>query len=166
MPSDFREDLIGIGLGNILLQDEGVGVHVIQQLQQRYLFVPDFALVDGGTLGLDLLPYLENKEQVLFVDAVDFQREPGYVQLLKEEEIQQQLNIQLYAHQGGLASLLNMTRLLGTAPSHVTLLGIQPASLAPGLQLSPPLAAAVEKALQLFLAQLDEWNVQVQKSHH
>src|SRR3974377_2342669 len=76
-----------IGLGNILMRDEGVGIQALQALKDRYELPPGLEVVDGGTSGLDLLPYIEGRDRVLFVDAVNFSQEPGYIGILENREI-------------------------------------------------------------------------------
>jgi len=76
-----------IGLGNILMGDEGVGVHAVEALRRRYDFSSDLDLIDGGTLGLDLLPLLEGAEKIFFLDALHLQRDPGTIAVLEDAEI-------------------------------------------------------------------------------
>jgi hydrogenase maturation protease len=71
-----------LGIGNILLSDEGVGVHVIDLLKERYLFSPEIDLIDGGTMGLDLLPLFQTRDKILIIDAVDFGKKAGHVGVL------------------------------------------------------------------------------------
>src|SRR5512135_2249030 len=74
-----------LGLGNILMTDEGVGVHTVQEFEKRYE-VPEYVeIIDGGAAGLDLIPFIEGREKVLMVDAVNFDREPGYMDILENE---------------------------------------------------------------------------------
>ena len=76
-----------LGLGNILMTDEGVGVHTVNEFERRYQ-VPDYVeIVDGGAAGLDLIPFIEGREKVMMVDAVNFDREPGYIDLLENDSI-------------------------------------------------------------------------------
>lgn len=148
-----------IGLGNILLQDEGVGIHALSYLQQHYELPPEVKIIDGGTAGLDLLPYLENQDRVLLVDAVDFGREPGYIRLLSQDEIPVFLGLQDSLHHLGLAEVLALARLTGTSPAEVYLLGIQPAIIATGLELSPQLQACLPELLEVLIALLASWQI-------
>jgi len=80
-----------IGLGNILLRDERVGVHAVEALRKNFDFPENVRLLDGGTLGLDLLPFIEGMEgmegMILFVDAVDLQKEPGTIAIIRDEDL-------------------------------------------------------------------------------
>ncbi len=148
-----------LGVGNILLSDEGVGVHLIRLLRERYDFPPEVEILDGGTLGLDLLPYVEAANRLLIVDAVQMDALPGTVVRLEGEEVPAVLSLKYSPHQVGLSDLLAAARLLGRSPPEVVLWGIQPASLEVGLELSPTVAAQAETLLRNVLAELQRWGV-------
>lgn len=150
-----------LGLGNILLGDDGVGVRVVERLQALYEFPQGTQILDGGTLGLDLLPYLEGADRVLIVDAIDLGAEPGTLARLVGEEVPAQLTLKISPHQMGLADLLAALHLRGTAPSEFVLLGVQPGALEKlGLELSPPVAARVDELADRVLAELATWGIQ------
>ncbi len=101
---DARKRKIVLGLGNILLKDEGLGVHALHVLQAALADVPepgfqDIELLDGGTLGLSLLPIVEDASHLLVLDAVDAGRPPGTLIELEEDSISQFGNMQLSLHQ-------------------------------------------------------------------
>jgi hydrogenase maturation protease len=149
-----------LGLGNILLSDEGVGVHVIRLLRERYQFPQEVEVLDGGTLALDLLPYVEDTDRLLIVDAVQMDAPPGTVVRLVGEEVPAVLNLKYSPHQMGVSDLLAAARLLGRYPAELVLWGIQPASLDVGLELSPAIAAQMETVVQNVLADLQRWGIQ------
>lgn len=148
-----------LGVGNILLSDEGVGVHAVRLLRERYRFPQEVEILDGGTLGLDLLPYVEEADRLLIVDAVQMDAPPGTVARLEGAEVSAVLGLKYSPHQVGLSDLLGAARLLGRAPAEVVLWGVQPASLEVGLELSPTVAAQVEVLLQNVLAELQRWGI-------
>lgn len=148
-----------LGVGNILLSDEGVGVHAVHLLRERYRFPQEVEILDGGTLGLDLLPYVEGADRLLIVDAVQMDAPPGTVARLEGAEVSAVLGLKYSPHQVGLSDLLGAARLLGRAPAEVVLWGVQPASLEVGLELSPTVAAQVEVLLQNVLAELQRWGI-------
>jgi hydrogenase maturation protease len=125
-----------IGLGNILLRDEGVGIHVVRRLRKCYTFIPDIDLIDRGTLGNDLLTQLDDYERVIIVDAVNLKQKPGFVATIEIWEVLTQISGPLSSHQSGLADLLGSVRLLDVGPSEICIIAIQPASVEPGLDLS------------------------------
>lgn len=149
-----------LGLGNILLSDEGVGVHVIHLLWERYDFPQEVEVMDGGTLALDLLPYVEDAERLLIVDAVQMNAPSGTVVRLVGEEIPEVLTLKYSPHQMGLSDLLAAARFLGHSPTEIVLWGIQPATLDVGLELSPVVAAQVETLVQNVLTELHRWGIQ------
>jgi len=148
-----------IGLGNLLLKDEGAGVHAVRVLQDRYEIPPNLEVVDGGTAGLDLLPFIEGRERVLFVDAVNFGEEPGFIGELNNEEIPAFFAVKSSLHHLGLADVLAAAQLLGTLPEEICLIGIQPHTLEPGLELSAELQARLEYLLEKILSKLKAWRI-------
>jgi len=148
-----------LGLGNVLLSDEGVGVHVVRLLRERYRFPQEVEILDGGTLGLDLLPYVEDADRLLIVDAVQIDTPPGTVVRLVGDEIPAVLSLKYSPHQMGLSDLLAVARLRGHLPAEIVLWGVQPASLEVGLDLSPAVAAQVESLVQNVLAELQRWGI-------
>ena len=154
-----------IGLGNILLMDEGVGVHAVQALKRSFDFSEDISLLDGGTLGLDLLPYVEGVEKILFIDAVDFKQEPGTLTIMEDDEIPSFLRPALSFHQVGLSDLLFASKFRGTSPSKITLIGIQPEKIETGLTLSETLNKNFAGYLRIILEKLREWGVEFREKN-
>jgi len=148
-----------IGLGNILLKDEGVGVHVANAIRERYSFSPEVEIIDGGTLGLDLLHYFEGKDKVLLVDAVDFRKEPGYIGTMDDDAIPSTLFAKLSVHHIGLSDVLFAAKLLDYTPSKIRLIGIQPQSLEVGLDMTDCIASKIEELMRLVIETLKEWKV-------
>lgn len=146
-----------LGLGNILLSDEGVGVWAVREVARRFRLPEAVEVVDGGTAGLDLLPYVEDREHLLVVDAVQFQREPGFIGWVEEEELLRGAGIHASLHHLGLKEVLAAARLLERAPKDVRLLGIQPHSLATGVGLSLCLQARLPEVVAEIVARLTAW---------
>jgi hydrogenase maturation protease len=149
-----------IGLGNILLKDEGVGVHVANAIRERYSFSPEVEIIDGGTLGLDLLHYFEGRDKVLLVDAVDFRKEPGYIGIMDDDAIPSTLFAKLSVHHIGLSDVLFAAKLLDYTPSKIRLIGIQPQSLDVGLDVTDCIASKIEELMRLVVETLKEWKVE------
>ncbi len=149
-----------IGIGNILLSDEGVGVHVIRAIREKYIFSPEIEIIDGGTLGLDLLPYFERFDKVLIVDAVNFSKEPGYVGIIEDNEIPAVLHTKLSVHHIGLADTLVAAKLMDMKLSKVSLVGIQPQSLDLRLEMTDTVSSKINTLIDLTLKKLKEWNIE------
>ncbi|HEY4753449.1 MAG TPA: hydrogenase maturation protease, partial [Candidatus Limnocylindrales bacterium] len=119
-----------LGVGNVLLRDDGVGVRVVEALRSAAAADPESLpagtrLVDGGTLGLDLLDELEGARSLLVVDAADLAQPPGMVRVLRDPELAVVAAGTRHGVEGGVSGLLGMARLMGWLPSRVALVGIQ-----------------------------------------
>jgi hydrogenase maturation protease len=148
-----------IGLGNLLMRDEGVGVQAVRALEECYELPPELEVVDGGTSGLDLLPYIEARERVLLVDAVNFRQDPGYIGVLENEEIPALFAAKESLHHLGLMDVLAAAKLLDASPREICLIGIQPLRLEIGLELSELLQGKMELLLGRIIAKLKEWDL-------
>jgi hydrogenase maturation protease len=133
-----------LGIGNLVMSDDGVGVRVVQQLQREYRCAENVEIMDGGTLGLDLLPKLEGIDHLIVVDAVETGREPGTCVRLAGEELPTALETKVSAHQMGLRDLLSVARLLGHSPGEMVLIGVQPGSIKMDTELTPEVAAVLQ----------------------
>jgi len=149
-----------IGIGNLLLSDEGVGVHAINKLNDEYKFPESVRLIDGGTMGLDILPFLEGNDKVLIIDAVNFHKEPGTIEIIEGDEIPKFLSSKLSVHQIGIPDMLFAARLMDIIPSEICLIGIQPKSIVPGLELSEEIKNRFEALLERIFQKLSEWGVE------
>jgi hydrogenase maturation protease len=146
-----------LGVGNILLQDEGVGVRVVEQLREGCVLPEEIQVLDGGTMGLDLLYYLEGVERLLVIDAVDAGQSPGTIIRLTGDEIPALLGRKLSPHQIGLADLLSVAELRDLTPGQVILIGVQPASLETGLDLSPTIRARLPAIVEMVIKEVRNW---------
>lgn len=148
-----------IGLGNILMQDDGVGVHAVKEIEERFGFTPEIDIVDGGTLGLTLLPLIEGYARVLFVDAVEAGLEPGTIVVREGEQVPSFLGSQVSVHQAGLADLMYAARLAGMMPPEVCLVGIQPQAVTLNLETTALLKDRREDLIRTVLARLEAWGI-------
>jgi len=148
-----RRPVLVIGIGNILLRDEGVGAHIIEQMQKIHL-PDDVELVDGGTAGADLLDVLAERRKVIVIDAVQADCEPGTVLRFTADDLVHPEGVGVSLHELGLGEALTMTRQLGCAPEDVVVFGIQPKDIRCGLELSEEIAASVPKVIELVLAEI------------
>jgi hydrogenase maturation protease len=149
-----------LGLGNILLGDDGVGVRAVEHMQARYDFPEGTLVLDGGTLGLDLLPYVEDADRLLLIDAVQAGQEPGTIVRLAGDEVPAFLAVKLSPHQMAVPDLLAAARLRDRYPSQVVLWGIQPGPITTTLELSPPIAAQLDTLVDRVLADLGRWGIE------
>jgi hydrogenase maturation protease len=152
-------DTLVLGIGNILLQDEGLGVHALERLTKDYCVPSAIQLMDGGVMGLDLLPYLEGLSTLLVIDAVRTGQPPGTLIRLEGDAIPATLALKMSMHQAGLQELLATSQLQGTSPSKVILWGMEPANVDWGLDLSAPVAAGLDALIQAVIEELRDWGV-------
>ena len=140
-----RKPLVILGLGNVLLGDEGVGIHLIRELQRDGDLPAE--VVDGGTLGLELLSVVAEADALILVDAADFAQAPGSIAVFRDDVLQARLARHVSPHQAGAGDLLAVGRLTGQLPARVALVGVQPESLEPAIELSATVRAALPVAL-------------------
>ena len=157
------QEILVLGLGNVLLQDEGIGVHVVTQIQHQYRFTPEIDILDGGTSGLDLLPEFYDRKAIIIVDAVEFKQEPGYIGLIKNDDILAQIQTKLSIHHLGLADVLSAARMVDKLPEEMVLVGIQPASMETVLELSEAVNKIVPRVIEAVLFLLGEWGISAEK---
>lgn len=143
-----------MGLGNTIMTDDGIGPKVIGLLQRDGRVPAEVTLLDGGTLGLDLLPHLEGVERLIIVDAVETGNPPGSLVRLAGDEVPDALETKLSPHQMGLKDLLAVARLMDCLPREVVLIGVQPGSLELGTELTPDVAARLPELRDMVLGEI------------
>jgi len=152
--------ILVLGLGNTIMTDDGFGVKVVNALSSRYRFEGPVTFLDGGTLGLDLLPYLENIKQLLIIDALDMRAAPGTISRIEGEEVPRAFASKLSVHQMGLQDLLAVAELQGHVPQKLVVWGVQPESIEMGTELTAKVEAAVEPVMAAVIDELRRWGVE------
>ena len=146
-----------MGLGNLVMTDDALGSRTIFELEKRYRFPEQVVLLDGGTLGLDLLPRLEGIDKLLVIDALQMGAEPGSVFRLEGEEVPRAFANKLSVHQMGLQDLLAVAELMGQLPEQLVVLGAQAESIEMGMEMTPAVAAAMEQVIDGVVQELTIW---------
>ena len=149
-----------LGLGNILLSDEGAGVQAVEELQRRYDCSAAAEFIDGGTMGLDLLPYFEGRSHIFIIDTVKTGDVPGTV--VRIDDPPAYFRSITSPHQIGLADVLGLAALTGDLPRNITLFGIEPQRLSTGLDLSRQVAVNLGRLIDMVVAELKHIGVDVQ----
>lgn len=151
-----------VGIGNILLSDDGIGVHVIralESLQRSGQLDPAIALRDGGTIGLALLNELDGCGALIAIDATQMDAAPGTVRAFVGPDMDAQLGGKRRSvHELALADLIGAARLTDRAPARRALVAIQPGSMQWGLAPTDPLLAAIPEACDTVLSLLEDWD--------
>ena len=156
--------ILVLGLGNLLMSDDSIGVRAVQRLQQEYTPPEGVTLLDGGTLGLDLLPYIELADSLLIIDALEMQSTPGTLFRLEGDDVPRAFASKLSVHQMGLQDLLAVAELQGYAPQKLVVHGIQAGSIEMKLELSPPVAHAMESLNDAIVHELMDWGIDLQRA--
>lgn len=143
-----------LGIGNLLLGDEGVGVRVVEAFEKAYELPDGVEALDGGTSGMDLLNQIAGIDHLIVTDAVRAGGEPGDIVRLVDDDVPAFFRNKMSPHQVGLADVLAAAHLTGEAPSNVTLIGIHPLDMDLGLDLSPTVAAQVDPAVAMVVDEL------------
>ncbi len=152
-----------LGIGNILLTDEGVGVRVIEQLEQDYRFPPGVEIIDGGTCGMEMLEQLEDLDGLVVVDCVRCGQPPATPVLLKGDEVPVFFRTKLSPHQVSLSDVLASLEFTDKAPKSIAIVGMQPVSMALGMELSPEVAERVPELLAMTLAELKLLGIEAER---
>jgi len=152
-----------LGVGNVLLSDEGLGVRLVEELRRRYRFSPDVELIDGGTLGIDLLYFIEGFDRLLLVDAVLGGSPPGTLYRFEGEEVKAYFRKKVSAHELGIQEVLAIAQMLGKAPKEIVLLGMEPESLEISLELSESVRSRFEELISAVLRELERWGVSYER---
>jgi hydrogenase maturation protease len=150
-------DVVVLGLGNLLRSDEGLGVRALWQLRDNYDLPPGVRLVDGGTLGLELLDEIESTPRLLVLDAALTDGAEGEIIRLEGDTVPVFIAAHAGAHDTGLAEVLALARFRATEPEEVVVLGMQPATIELGWDLSPEISTSLDSLVDAAVAELDRW---------
>jgi len=158
-PAPPDATVVVLGIGNVLWADEGFGVRCVEALQAGWDFAPHVQLVDGGTQGLYLLPLVQSADRLLILDAVDYGRAPGTLELVADDEVPRFLGARkMSLHQTGFQEVLMLAQMTGQYPREVLLIGCQPEELKDfGGSLRASVKAALARALPIAVEHLERW---------
>jgi hydrogenase maturation protease len=149
----YEGKIVVLGVGNLLMADEGVGVHAIQALAGRDL-PPEVELVDGGTSTLDLLPHLDKARRVIIIDALKAGGTPGDIYRCRPEDLVGNKEHPMSLHQVDFAQLMEMAKHMGYDIGPAVIYGVEPMEIGWGMELSPKVAAKIPKLLDLVLEEI------------
>lgn len=148
-----------LGIGNTLLSDEGIGIHVLHALQEKHPRLDNVEYLDGGTLSFSLASWIENAERLIVLDAAEFHQPPGTLRCLYNQEMDRFLGLpRRSVHEVSLLDLLDIARLTECLPEPRMLIGIQPQKVDWGEHPSAPVAATIPAALSAIEKQLQQWD--------
>ncbi len=152
-----------IGMGNVLMQDEGVGVRAVEELECRYYIPEEVEIMDGGTAGTELLAPMRGKNHLIIADAVNTGAPPGTLVRLADEQVPAFFETKISNHQLGVSDLLALLAIGGDAPEHVTIIGMVPHLLENKLGLSRKAEAGLELMVEMLVAELQASGIELAK---
>ncbi|MBP2653815.1 MAG: hybD 1 [Firmicutes bacterium] len=159
----LMEKIIVLGIGNILMQDDGFGVRVIEELGRRLRFPDNVELLDGGTLGFELLSFITGADKLLVVDAINGGGLPGTFYRFAGDEVQAYFQEKVSLHELGIKDVLAVLEMQGENIGEIVVLGVQPESIELGLELTPGVAKTIDKVVAAVITELTRWRVGVTK---
>ncbi|GHT95961.1 hydrogenase expression/formation protein [Betaproteobacteria bacterium] len=151
--------ILVLGIGNLLWADEGFGVRAVERFNQDWRFPAQVRLMDGGTQGLYLLPYVQEADALLVFDAVDYGDAPGALREVTGDKVPRFMGAKkMSLHQTGFQEVLAAAALTGRLPQELVLIGVQPEQLEDfGGSLSPSVHARLPAALDIARKWLERW---------
>lgn len=156
----MADRVVVLGLGNVLMGDDALGPHVIEHLLAGFRFEDDVTVMDAGTPGLDLAPFVMDADSLILVDTVRSQGAPGGIRLYREAEILKHApQPRLTPHDPSLKEVLLACKFHGTGPKRVLLVGVIPKATETGVGLSPEVRAAIPTAMDEILRELERLGV-------
>ncbi|MES0329033.1 MAG: HyaD/HybD family hydrogenase maturation endopeptidase [Dehalococcoidales bacterium] len=150
---DSPPPVLILGVGSILLRDEGVGVRLVEAMSKRKL-PPGVELIDGGTASVELIDYIRGRKKVVIVDAVKGGQEPATIYRFKDTDVDGVERPQLSLHDIGLLENLALVKYLDKPPEEMIIFGVEPKDLSVGLELSPEVARVIPRLIELVIAEI------------
>ena len=159
---DYENSIVVLGVGNILLTDEGLGVQVVEDLKANYAFTPQISLIDGGTMGMELLTYMRGMKKILLIDAVNGGEAPGTIYEFPHRELEQYFTDHISVHEVGMQDILRIRAIQENPLEDAIVIGVEPESLDVGFEPSAPVQKALPEVKERVLRVLREWGVQIE----
>jgi hydrogenase maturation protease len=148
------QDVLILGIGNILLKDEGIGVHVVNRLKEMSL-PEDVEVLDGGTAGLDLVDFIANRKKVIVIDAVKTGDKPGTIYRLTEENLDVKPKAIMSFHEIDFLDAIHMSDVMGNKPGEVIVIGMEPKDMSDGTELSPEIEERIPRIIEIVMTELN-----------
>ncbi len=152
-----NKEILVLGVGNILMADEGIGVHVVREMSFLEELPENVELLDGGTSALDLIPYLQGKKKIVIIDCVETDDPPGTIYRLVPEDLEDIKTFTISSmHQIALPETIKFSRLLGN-DAEIVIIGVAPKCYSEyRMEISPELAAVVPRIIEIVLEVIKE----------
>ena len=151
-----------LGVGNILLSDEGVGVRAIEALREGWLLPPEVEVIDGGTSGMELLEDLSRADLLVVADAVKAGKPPASIIRIAGADVPVFFRAKISPHQVGLSDVLADLEFMDESPRETVIIGVQPVSMETRMELTPEVAARLPEVVGMIVAELRAHGIVVQ----
>lgn len=151
--------VVVLGVGNILMTDEGVGVHAVTRLEEIYEFPESVELIDAGTSGMDCLDRIAHADLLLIADCMRSRQAPGTISRLADDQIKAWFKTKISPHQVGLSDVLAACAFHDMSPKRVVLWGVEPESFDVCLELTPTVSAVLPDLCDKLLMELAEFGI-------
>jgi len=156
---EFQPKIVVLGVGNLLLRDEGVGIHFVQSLNKDDLLLKAdsyrLSIIDGGT-SPEIISLVEGAAKLIIIDAVKGGKKGGTIYRFSSDDINLDSPVRLSLHQMGIVDSLKLLKAMGKQPKSVVIIGIEPKKLALGLKLSPEIEEKLPELKRLLIQEIKE----------
>jgi hydrogenase maturation protease len=142
-------NVLVLGIGSVLMMDDSVGVRAVEELEKGFRFPAGVELLDGGTSGIELLSYIEDRDHLIIIDALKSGQLPGTVVRVEGEDVPARFMTRISPHQLGLSDVLAAAMISGRLPRNLVLFGVEPKIVEFGLGLSDEVRAALDKLVRV-----------------
>ncbi|HEY5505079.1 MAG TPA: hydrogenase maturation protease [Sedimentisphaerales bacterium] len=140
-----RKDTVVIGLGNLLLSDEGIGIHLIRKLSEHQDKFPSVEFIDAGTGGMNVLHLIANRKKAIIIDCVKMGKKPGAIKRFEPADVQTVKKMTHFSlHEADILRIITLSEQLGECPDQIVIFGIEPESLELGQNLSKTLTDKID----------------------
>ena len=153
-----------LGVGNVLLTDEAIGVRVVEQFEQQYDYGEALEVLDGGTAGMELLEAIANRDLVVIADAVVTGASPGTIVTLTDVQVPTFFAQKISPHQLGLSDLLSALIMTDEHPKKIILIGIVPESVEPQIGLTDTVGSKLDKLVLQVAETLRQQGIKVEEA--
>ena len=155
----YKNEVTILGIGNVILRDEGFGVRVAEYLDKHYEFPDTVQIVDGGTLGIELTQYVTGTEKLLVIDSINGGAEPGTTFRFHNDDVMEHFQDKLSAHEVGIQDVLGLLTVTGHKIPDVVVIGAQPYDVEAGVELSDGMMNLLPQMVEQALAELKNWGI-------
>ena len=157
----FAGEITVLGIGNVILRDEGFGVRVVEHLAAVYDFPPKVNLIDGGTLGIELTQFVTGTQKLLIIDSINGGKKGGAKFRFDDDEVTAHFADKISAHEVGIQDVLTQLKITGRKIPKVTVIGVQPVDVSAGVGLSATMEELLPQIAEWAVEILAEWGIDV-----